>query len=326
MRNGVLMTTSGLSKFPGLTNEYHGKVRDVYYITSRIKKKKIAMIATDRLSAFDVVLPQGIPFKGQVLTQIAEHFLLETKTIVPNWLDAVPHPMLMIGKECVPYKVEMVVRGFLTGSSWKLYKNGGRNLCGIILPEGMKENEKFPTPLLTPTTKADQGTHDENISREEIIASGLVPEDEYIKIEEYALKLFQCGVDMAAEKGLILVDTKYEFGKDFDGNICLIDEIHTPDSSRYWYADSYLENFEKGIQQNQLSKEFVREYLVAHGFEGKEGQEIPVLPDEVIEEISKRYIQLYEIITGKTFVPYLFETEGEVMKKIIPAISTWTAA
>ncbi|OJU42297.1 MAG: phosphoribosylaminoimidazolesuccinocarboxamide synthase [Bacteroidales bacterium 45-6] len=293
MKNTLIKTDYN---FPGQTHVYHGKVRDVYSIGA----DELVMIATDRISAFDVILPQGIPYKGQVLNQIAEKFLDATSNIVPNWKSATPDPMVTVGVRCETYKVEMIVRGYLTGSAWREYKAGARTLCGVALPDGMKENEKFPTPILTPTTKADEG-HDENISRDEIIAQGLVPKDEYEKIEKYALALFQRGSEMAAERGLILVDTKYEFGK-HNGEIFLIDEIHTPDSSRYFYADTYQELFEKGAEQKQLSKEFVRKWLMDNGFQGKEGQVVPEMTEEFCTSVSERYIELYEHIVGEKFV------------------------
>lgn len=282
--------------FKGQESVYHGKVRDVYDINNRY----MVMVATDRISAFDVVLPKGIPFKGQVLNQIAAYFLDATADIVPNWKICVPDPMVTIGHKCEPLKIEMIVRGYLAGSAWRDYKSGCREICGVKLPDGMKENQKFASPILTPTTKADAG-HDENISREEIIARGIVPEGIYSQVEKYALALFKRGSEMAAERGLILVDTKYEFGLK-DGKVILIDEIHTPDSSRYFYADGYQERFEKGEEQRQLSKEFVRQWLISNGFMGKTGQKVPEMTDEYCEEVSKRYIELYEHITGKTFV------------------------
>ncbi|MDR0427050.1 MAG: phosphoribosylaminoimidazolesuccinocarboxamide synthase [Dysgonamonadaceae bacterium] len=293
MKN-TLVTTD--FKFPEQTHVYHGKVRDVY----SIGEDTLVMIATDRISAFDVILPQGIPYKGQVLNQIAAKFLDATADIVPNWKSAVPDPMVTVGLRCEPFKVEMVVRGYLTGSAWRAYKAGERTLCGIRLPDGMKENEKFPVPIITPTTKADEG-HDENISKQEIIAQGLVGKDDYEQLEKYTLALFQRGTEMAASKGLILVDTKYEFGKK-DGKIYLIDEIHTPDSSRYFYAEGYRERFEKGEEQKQLSKEFVRQWLMENGFQGKEGQTVPEMTPEYCESVSERYIELYEKITGEAFV------------------------
>ena len=282
--------------FPGQTKVYHGKVRDVY----TIKDDLLVMIATDRISAFDVILPQGIPYKGQVLNQIAEKFLDATSDIVPNWKIASPDPMVTVGLRCEPYKVEMVIRGYLTGSAWREYKSGARTLCGIPLPDGMKENEKFPVPLITPTTKADEG-HDENISKEEIIAQGLVSKEEYEQLEKYTMALFLRGTEIAAQKELILVDTKYEFGKK-DGKIYLIDEIHTPDSSRYFYSDGYQERFEKGEEQKQLSKEFVRKWLMENGFQGKDGQKVPEMTEEYCNSVSERYIELFENITGESFV------------------------
>ena len=293
MRNTLVSTDFN---FPGQASVYHGKVRDVY----SIGKDTLAMIATDRISAFDVILPQGIPYKGQVLNQIAAQFLDATADILPNWKVATPDPMVTVGLRCEPFKVEMVIRGYLTGSAWREYKSGARTLCGLALPEGMRENEKFPTPLITPTTKADEG-HDENISKEEIIAQGLVSREDYEQLERYTYALFQRGMEMAASKGLILVDTKYEFGKK-DGKIYLIDEIHTPDSSRYFYQEGYQERFEKGEEQKQLSKEFVRKWLMENGFQGKEGQKVPEMTPEYCESVSERYIELYEKITGEKFV------------------------
>ncbi|MDD2514447.1 MAG: phosphoribosylaminoimidazolesuccinocarboxamide synthase [Proteiniphilum sp.] len=283
-------------QFPGQTAVYHGKVRDVY----SIGEEKLVMIATDRISAFDVVLPKGIPYKGQVLNQIAARFLDATDDIVPNWKQASPDPMVTVGVRCEPYKVEMVIRGYITGSAWREYRKGARMLCGIPLPEGLRENQRFETPLITPTTKADEG-HDENISKEEIIAQGLVSRDEYEQLEQYTYALFKRGTEMAAEKGLILVDTKYEFGKK-DGKIYLIDEIHTPDSSRYFYSEGYQERFEKGEEQKQLSKEFVRKWLMENGFQGLEGQQVPEMTDAYCESVSERYIELYEKIVGEKFV------------------------
>ncbi|MFR9166661.1 MAG: phosphoribosylaminoimidazolesuccinocarboxamide synthase [Dysgonomonas sp.] len=281
--------------FPNQTNVYHGKVRDVYSIGNNL----IVMIATDRISAFDVILPQGIPYKGQILNQIAAKFLDATQDIVPNWKLATPDPNVTVGLRCEPYKVEMVIRGYLTGSAWREYKSGARVLCGVTLPEGMKENEKFPVPIITPTTKADEG-HDENISKEEIISQGLVSKDEYEQLEKYTQALFKRGTEIAAQKGLILVDTKYEFGKK-DGKIYLIDEIHTPDSSRYFYADTYQELFNKGDEQRQLSKEFVRKWLMENGFQGKEGQQIPEMSEEYCNGVTDRYIELFEKVTGEKF-------------------------
>ena len=277
--------------FPGQTAVYHGKVRDVYTIND----DTLAVIATDRISAFDVILPKGIPYKGQVLNQIAAYFLESTADIVPNWMLSVPDPMVTVGMRCEGFKVEMIVRGYIAGSAWREYQAGAREICGVKLPEGLRENQRLPHPIITPTTKADEG-HDENISREEIIARGIVSAEDYAVMEDYALKLFRRGTEMAAEKGLILVDTKYEFGKR-DGKVYLIDEIHTPDSSRYFYADGYEERLEKGEPQRQLSKEFVRQWLIDHGFMGREGQQVPEMTDEFIQSVTDRYIELYEHIT-----------------------------
>lgn len=282
--------------FPGQTAVYHGKVRDVYTINDDY----LVMIATDRISAFDVILPEGIPYKGQVLNQIAAYFLDASAAIVPNWKVAVPDPMVTVGVKAESFPVEMIIRGYLTGSAWREYQAGARELCGVKLPDGMKENERFPQPIITPTTKAAEG-HDENISREEIIAQGLVSEEHYKVMEDYTRKLFELGTKMAAEKGLILVDTKYEFGLR-EGKVILIDEIHTPDSSRYFYADGYQERFEKGEPQRQLSKEFVRQWLIDHDFMGREGQKMPEMSPEFIESVSARYIELYENITGQNFI------------------------
>lgn len=282
--------------FPGLKSVYHGKVRDVYNINDDI----MVMVATDRISAFDVVLPKGIPFKGQVLNQIAAKFLDASSELVPNWKIAVPDPMVTVGLKCEGFRVEMIIRGYLTGSAWREYKAGSRELCGIKLPDGMRENEKFPTPIITPTTKADEG-HDENISKEDIISQGLVSAEDYAIIEKYTYTLFEIGTKIAAEKGLILVDTKYEFGKR-DGKIYLIDEVHTPDSSRYFYADGYEERFNKGEAQKQLSKEFVRQWLIEHDFMNQPGQQMPEMSDEFVDSISSRYIELYEHIVGEPFV------------------------
>ncbi len=283
-------------QFPGQIDKYTGKVRDVY----SIGKDKLVMVVTDKISAFDVVLPKGIPFKGQVLNQIAAKFLDATADIVPNWKTDVPDPQVTVGDRCESYPVEMIIRGYITGSAWRAYQKGVRTFCGVTLPDGLKENQKFDKPIITPTTKAEQGEHDEDISREEIIAKGLVSEEEYQQLENYTYQLFERGTQMAAEKGLILVDTKYEFGKK-DGQITLIDEIHTPDSSRYFYADEYQSRFDKGEPQKQLSKEFVREWLMEHDFQGKDGQTLPEMSDEFVQQVSERYIELYEIITGETF-------------------------
>jgi phosphoribosylaminoimidazole-succinocarboxamide synthase len=287
--------------FEGQKSVYHGKVRDVYNINDEL----MVMVATDRISAFDVILPKGIPFKGQVLNQIAATFLDATADIVPNWKLATPDPMVTVGLKCEGFRVEMIIRGYLTGSAWREYKAGCRELCGVKLPEGMKENQKFPTPIITPTTKADAG-HDENISKEEIIAQGIVSREDYELMEKYTYALFQRGTEMAAAKGLILVDTKYEFGKK-DGKIYLIDEIHTPDSSRYFYAEGYEEKFEKGEAQKQLSKEFVRQWLIENGFMGQAGQQVPEMTDAYVASVSDRYIELYEHIVGKKFE----KAEGE---------------
>ncbi len=283
--------------FPGQKNLYVGKVRDVYNISG----KYLIMVVTDRISAFDVVLPEGIPYKGQVLNQIASIFLDATADIVPNWKLGSPDPMVTIGHRAKPYLVEMVIRGYLTGHAWREYKEGKRSICGVPMPEGMKEHQKFPEPIITPTTKAMEG-HDEDISREEIIELGLVPESEYEQMERFTLELFRRGTRMAADKGLLLVDTKYEFGN-IDGRICLIDEIHTPDSSRYFYADGYEQRLASGEPQKQLSKEFVREWLIENGFQGKPGQVVPAMTKKVVDDISERYIELFEKITGEKFIP-----------------------
>ncbi|MCB9361553.1 MAG: phosphoribosylaminoimidazolesuccinocarboxamide synthase [Flavobacteriales bacterium] len=301
--------------FPGQTAYYKGKVREVYTIDNSL----LVMIVSDRISAFDVVLPKAIPFKGQVLNQIAAKFLKATEDIVPNWVTAVPDPSVTVGKMCEPFKVEMVIRGYLSGHAWREYKAGKRMLCGVPMPEGMKENDKFPEPIITPTTKASVG-HDEDISREEILTQGLVSEADYLKLEDYTRKIFQRGTEIAAEKGLILVDTKYEFGKVGD-DIYLIDEIHTPDSSRYFYSEGYEERQANGEKQKQLSKEFVREWLIENGFQGKEGQQIPDMSEEFINQVSERYIELYEMITGDKFVKsdvtdVLKRVEGNINKSI----------
>lgn len=294
--------------FDGQTSEYFGKVRDVYTISNQL----LVMVVSDRISAFDIVLPRGIPFKGQILNQIAERFLDATTDIVPNWKIAVPDPMVMVGHYCEPFKVEMVIRAYLTGHAWREYKSGKRSLCGVPLPEGLKENDKFPEPILTPTTKALVG-HDEDISREEIISSGLVSEEDYAQLENYTRKLFARGTEMAAKQGLILVDTKYEFGKR-NGQIMLIDEVHTPDSSRYFYLEGYEERQQKSEQQRQLSKEFVREWLMENGFQGKEGQQIPEMTTEVVDSITKRYTELYERITGEQFIPGSSDFENTMLR------------
>jgi len=297
--------------FPGQKSLYHGKVRDVY----NINDEYLVMVATDRISAFDVVLKRGIPYKGQVLNQIAIQFLDASSDFVPNWKIATPDPMVTIGKYCEPFPVEMIIRGYLTGSSWRTYKSGAREICGVPIPEGMKEHERFPEPIVTPTTKAAEG-HDEDISKEEIIRNGLISSEDFKKLEKYTRELFERGSKIAAEKGLILVDTKYEFGKIGD-QIYLIDEIHTPDSSRYFYADTYEENFAKGLAQKQLSKEFVREWLMENGFQGKEGQTEPEMSDEKVREISERYIELYEHITGSKFEYADSENATERIRKNI---------
>lgn len=291
--NNVILKTA--FNFPGQTGFYKGKVRDVYTINDNL----LVMIATDRISAFDVVLPRAIPYKGQVLNQIASRFLDLTADICPNWKIATPDPMVTIGHKCEPFAVEMIVRGYLTGSSWRTYKSGQHEICGVKIPDGMREHQKLDHPIITPTTKAAEG-HDEDISKEEILRQGIVSAEDYAILEDYTLKLFQRGTEIAARQGLILVDTKYEFGKK-DGKIYLIDEIHTPDSSRYFYADGYQERFNRGEAQKQLSKEFVREWLMENGFQGKEGQQVPEMTDEKVNSISDRYIELYENITGETF-------------------------
>lgn len=289
--------TSASFQFPGQIKVYHGKVRDVYTLENDI----LLMIASDRISAFDVVLPKGIPYKGQILNQIATKMMAATSDIVPNWLIATPDPNVAIGHACEPFKVEMVIRGYLSGHAGREYKAGKRNLCGVSMPEGMIENDKFPNPIITPATKADKGEHDEDISKEDILKRGIVSPEDYKILEDYTHKLFKRGTEIAAERGLILVDTKYEFGKTKDGTIVLIDEIHTPDSSRYFYAEGYQERQSRGETQKQLSKEFVRQWLIQNGFQGKEGQQVPQMTDEYVESVSERYIELYENITGESF-------------------------
>jgi len=311
MKNTVLETKF---QFPKQKSLYRGKVRDVYNIDDEL----LIMVVTDKISAFDHVLPAGIPYKGQVLNQIAAQFLDATADIVPNWKIATPDPMVTVGKKCDPFAVEMIVRGYLTGSSWRTYKKGSREICGVKIPDGMVEHQKFETPILTPTTKAEQGEHDEDISREEILKRGIVSEQDYLLLEKYSLELFQRGTEMAAEKGLILVDTKYEFGKK-DGQIYLIDEIHTPDSSRYFISKGYEERQAKGEAQKQLSKEFVREWLMEQGFQGLEGQKMPIIPEEFIQQVSERYIELYEKITGNQFVKESAENVLERIKNNIDA-------
>ncbi|WP_247234814.1 phosphoribosylaminoimidazolesuccinocarboxamide synthase [Telluribacter sp. SYSU D00476] len=293
-------------QFPGQTGFYRGKVRDVYAFEDRL-----VMVATDRISAFDVILPRPIPYKGQVLNQIAAHFLRATADILPNWLLDTPDPNVGVGLRCEPFAVEMVVRGYLAGHAWREYRAGKRTLCGVALPEGLKENDKLPTPIITPTTKAHEG-HDEDISREDILAKGIVAAADYEQMERYTLALFERGTQMAAEQGLILVDTKYEFGK-LNGTIYLIDEIHTPDSSRYFYKDTYEENQAKGASQKQLSKEFVREWLIENGFQGKEGQQVPSMDDAWINTITERYIELFEKVTGTRFVK---SESGDILQRI----------
>ena len=292
--------------FPGQTNRYGGKVRDVYTVDD-----KLVMIASDRISAFDVILPEPIPYKGQVLNQIAAKFLDSTKYIVPNWVEVIPDPNVTIGKACKPFPVEMVIRGYLSGHAWREYKAGKRMLCGVSLPEGLKENDKLPEPIITPSTKAMEG-HDEDISREEILSQGVVEESLYIQLEDYTRKLFQRGTEIAAEQGLILVDTKYEFGL-FEGKVILIDEVHTPDSSRYFYQNTYQELQDSNSPQRQLSKEFVRQWLISQGFQGKEGQKVPVMDEAMVNSISERYIELYEQITGEAFVK---DTAEDVHKRM----------
>ena len=305
-------------QFEGQKSVYHGKVRDVYNINDNL----MVMVATDRISAFDVVLPKGIPYKGQVLNQIAAKFLDATTDICPNWKLATPDPMVTVGLKCEGFRVEMIIRSILTGSAWREYKNGCRELCGVKLPDGMRENETFPQPIITPTTKADEG-HDMNISREEIIAQGLVSAEDYAVMEDYTRKIFQRGQEIAAKRGLILVDTKYEFGKR-DGKVYLIDEIHTPDSSRYFYADGYEEKLAKGEPQRQLSKEFVRQWLIEHDFMNEPGQVMPEITDEYAESVSERYIELYENIVGERFERE--SSEGDIAQRIEKNVSSWLSA
>ncbi len=295
MSNTIISTDFN---FPGQKSVYHGKVREVY----TLENNKLLMVATDRLSAFDVVMPKGIPYKGQILNQIATKMMRDTQDLVPNWLIATPDPNVAIGEACEPFKVEMVIRGYMSGHAAREYKAGKRILCGVAMPEGMKENDKFPQPIITPATKAEMGDHDEDISREDILKRGIVSEADYLQLEDYTRKLFQRGSEIAEKRGLILVDTKYEFGKTKDGKIVLIDEIHTPDSSRYFYAEGYEERQKNNEPQKQLSKEFVRQWLIQNGFQGLEGQKVPFMSDEYIETVSERYIELYENITGEKFV------------------------
>ncbi|AWI26198.1 phosphoribosylaminoimidazolesuccinocarboxamide synthase [Flavobacterium pallidum] len=297
--------------FPGQKSVYHGKVRDVYNINDEL----LVMVATDRLSAFDVVMPKGIPFKGQILNQIATRFMELTQDIVPNWLVATPDPNVAVGHLCEPFKVEMVIRGYLSGHAAREYALGKRMLCGVVLPEGLKENDKFPQPIITPTTKADNGEHDMDISREEILSKGIVSEEDYLVLENYTHALFQRGTHIAAGRGLILVDTKYEFGKTKDGRIVLIDEIHTPDSSRYFYGEGYQARQDHNEEQKQLSKEFVRQWLIANGFQGKDGQQIPDMDQAYIDSVSERYIELYENILGEHFVKADIDAISERIEK-----------
>lgn len=316
MKNAVHKTEFRL---PDQTNFYKGKVRDVY----TIKNELLVMVVSDRLSAFDVVLPKPIPFKGQVLNQIASKFLDATEDIVPNWKIASPDPMVTVGRMCTPFPVEMIVRGYLTGSSWRTYKKGARQICGVAIPDGMIEHQAFPSPIITPTTKAEQGEHDADISNEEILAKGLVSKEDYEKLENYSLALFKRGSEMAAEKGLILVDTKYEFGK-VGETIYLIDEIHTPDSSRYFYAEGYQDRQDRGEAQKQLSKEFVREWLMENNFQGIDGQLLPTIPDDFIQQISERYIELYEHIVGERFVKAInSEVEHRIENNILDFLNAY---
>lgn len=311
MKNTIIKTNFN---FPGQETVYKGKVRDVY----SLKNNKLIIVATDRLSAFDVVMPKGIPYKGQILNQIATKMMKATEDLVPNWLEATPDPNVAIGEKCEPFMVEMVIRGYMAGHAAREYKLGKRELCGVSLPEGMKENDKFPEPIITPATKAEQGDHDEDISKEEILNRGIVSAEDYAVLEDYTRKLFQRGTEIAAERGLILVDTKYEFGKTSEGKIVLIDEIHTPDSSRYFYAETYEELQEKGEPQKQLSKEFVRQWLIEHGFQGKEGQQLPEMSDDYITTVSERYIELYENITGEKFVKSdISDIEARIEKNVL---------
>jgi phosphoribosylaminoimidazole-succinocarboxamide synthase len=305
--------------FTGQQDVYRGKVREVYTLANDV----LVMIATDRISAFDVVMPKGIPSKGQILNQIATKMMAETEDLVPNWLMATPHPNVAIGKACEPFKVEMVIRAYMAGHAAREYKAGKRMLCGVPMPEGLKENDRFPEPIITPATKAEQGEHDEDISREDILARGIVSEEDYEVLEKYTRALFERGTELAAKRGLLLVDTKYEFGKTADGEIVLIDEIHTPDSSRYFYADGYEERQAKGEAQKQLSKEFVRQWLISNGFQGLEGQSVPEMSEEYVESVSQRYIELYEAITGITF------EKGKIQRSltddITKAVEDWIA-
>jgi len=312
------ITTTNFN-FPNQKSVYRGKVREVYNINDEL----LVMVATDRLSAFDVVLPKGIPYKGQILNQIATKFMELTEDIVPNWLIATPDPNVAVGHLCEPFKVEMVIRGYVSGHAAREYAAGKRQICGVTMAEGLKENDKFPEPIITPTTKADNGSHDEDISREDILSKGIVSEEDYIVLEKFTRDLFQRGTEIAASRGLILVDTKYEFGKTKDGVIVLIDEIHTPDSSRYFYADGYAERQEKGEEQKQLSKEFVRRWLIENGFQGQEGQQIPEMTDAYIESVSERYIELYENILGEKFVKAdINNIDERIEKNVIEYLSS----
>ena len=305
--------------FPGQQKVYHGKVREVY----TLENNTLLMIATDRLSAFDVVMPKGIPYKGQILNQIATQMMRDTEDLVPNWLTATPDPNVAIGYACEPFKIEMVIRGYMSGHAAREYKLGKRLLCGVEMPEGMIENDKFPLPIITPATKAEMGDHDEDISRDAILNKGIVTEEDYLVLEDYTRKLFQRGTEIAAKRGLILVDTKYEFGKTKEGKIVLIDEIHTPDSSRYFYSEGYEERQEKGEQQKQLSKEFVRQWLIQKGFQGLEGQSVPEMSDEYINMVSERYIELYENITGATFLKAdVSEIDQRINKNVLEYLSS----
>ena len=305
--------------FPGQQKVYHGKVREVY----TLENNTLLMIATDRLSAFDIVMPKGIPYKGQILNQIATQMMRDTEDLVPNWLIATPDPNVAIGYACEPFKIEMVIRGYMSGHAAREYKLGKRLLCGVEMPEGMIENDKFPLPIITPATKAEMGDHDEDISRDAILKKGIVTEEDYLVLEDYTRKLFQRGTEIAAKRGLILVDTKYEFGKTKEGKIVLIDEIHTPDSSRYFYSEGYEERQEKGEHQKQLSKEFVRQWLIQNGFQGLEGQTVPEMSDEYINMVSERYIELYENITGATFLKAdVSEIDQRINKNVLEYLSS----
>lgn len=316
MSNNTIIDTN--FNFPGQKSLYKGKVRAVY----NINDNELVMVATDRLSAFDVVMPKGIPYKGQILNQIATKMMAATEDLVPNWLTATPDPNVAVGHLCEPFKVEMVIRGYMSGHAAREYKLGKRMLCGVSMPEGMKENDKFPEPIITPATKAEMGDHDEDISREDILSKGIVSEADYIVLEDYTRKLFQRGTEIAASRGLILVDTKYEYGKTAEGKIVLIDEIHTPDSSRYFYAEGYQERQDNGETQKQLSKEFVRQWLIANNFQGLEGQTVPFMSDEYIESVSERYIELYENITGETFIKADVSNIQERIEKNVVAYLT----